>query len=112
MRGMEKGGAGLEIEVKIGVESLPEAHRRLATLPATLTDARQFEDNDIFDLPDGRLAAEKSLLRLRVVGSTGTVTFKSIVVGGAWDGVRAKVRAEVQTSVGTPEAMREILLKL
>ena len=112
MRGMEQGGSSLEIEVKLRVESLHEAHRRLAALPATLTDGRQFEDNDIFDLPDGRLAAARSLLRLRVVGSTGMVTFKSVVEGQDWDNVRAKVRAEVQTPVGAPEAMRGIFLKL
>jgi len=109
---METGGSGLEVEVKLGVASLPEAHRRLAALPATLTDERQFEDNDIFDLPDGRLSAARSLLRLRVVGDGGMVTFKSIVEGPGWDTVRAKVRAEVQTAVGTPEAMRDIFLRL
>jgi adenylate cyclase class 2 len=112
MRGMEQAGSGLEIEVKLGVASLPEAHRRLAALPATLTEGRQFEDNDIFDLPDGRLAAAKSLLRLRLVGSAGMVTFKSLVEGTDWDDVRVKVRAEVQTPVGAPEAMRNILLRL
>jgi adenylate cyclase class 2 len=105
---MEAEGSALEVEIKLYVGSLEEAAARLARLGATLEEDRRFEDNDVFDTPDGRLAREDSLLRLRVVGGRGTMTHKMKVATE----MRAKVREEVQTSVGAPDALREILFKV
>jgi len=112
MRGMETGGSAIEIEVKLAAASKEEAVGRLARLGATLAQDRCFEDNEIFDMPDGRLESSDRMLRLRVSGASGIVTFKSKVEIDQTRMVRAKVRAEVQTAVETPAAMRDILLML
>ena len=105
---MEGEGSSLEIEVKLRAGSADEALERLARLPATLDQGRLFEDNDVFDTPDGRLKRAECLLRLRVVDTRGILTFKEKVETA----MRAKVRTEVQTAVGSPEAIRGILTKL
>ena len=105
---MESDGIGLEIEVKLQTRSVDEARARLARLPAAPEQERRFEDNEVFDTPDRRLMASESLLRLRRVDAHGIVTYKERIETG----MRAKVRAEIQTVVGSPDAMREILLKL
>ena len=112
MRGMETGGSAIEIEVKLAAACREEAVSRLARLGATLAQDRCFEDNEIFDMPDGRLESSDRMLRLRVSGASGIVTFKSKVEIDQTRMVRAKVRAEVQTAVETPAAMRDILLML
>jgi adenylate cyclase class 2 len=104
MTGMEVDGSSIEIEVKLSVASAHEASGRLALLPAQARDGRRFEDNDIYDTPDRALSGRHSLLRLRVVEGRGLVTFKERVESD----LRAKVRAEVQTAVTSPEAMRRI----
>ncbi|HEY3176349.1 MAG TPA: class IV adenylate cyclase [Candidatus Polarisedimenticolia bacterium] len=108
MNGVEADGTTLEIEVKVRAPSVDEALRRLAHLPALARDTRRFEDNDIYDTPDRALSGRHHLLRLRVVEGRGTVTFKQRVESD----LRAKVRAEAQTGVTSPEATREILRSL
>jgi adenylate cyclase class 2 len=108
MTGMDVDGSSLEIEVKLSVASADEASRRLALLPAQARDARRFEDNDIYDTPDRALSGRHSLLRLRVVEGRGVVTFKQKVESD----LKAKVRAEVQTAVTSPDAMRRIFESL
>jgi adenylate cyclase, class 2 len=109
---MDTDGSGLEIEVKLALGSPAEAKERLGRLPAVLEDERRFEDNEVFDTPDGRLKRAGSMLRLRIVERdgrmSGVVTFKERVETG----MRAKVRAEVQTMVASPVATREIISKL
>ncbi len=108
MDGVEKDGAALEIEVKIRVTDTREARDRLARLPAILREPRAHEDNDVYDTPDRALSARRDLLRLRVAAGRAILTFKRKVDAD----FKAKVRQEIQTSVTTPSAMREILRAL
>ncbi|HKY32738.1 MAG TPA: class IV adenylate cyclase [Candidatus Polarisedimenticolia bacterium] len=105
---MDSSGAGIEIEIKLRFASLEEGLSRLAMLPAGLEDVRRLERNEVFDDQAGTLAGEGRLLRLRVAGERASLTFKERVPSD----LRAKVRAEWQTMVESPEAARAILLKL
>ncbi len=99
---------GLEVEVKLRAGGAGEALERLRRLRADLVEPRAFEDNDVYDTPGGRLRGEGSLLRLRIVGGRGLLTFKEKVVSD----LRAKVRREVQTAIESPDAARAILGRL
>ncbi len=98
---------GIECEIKLRVDSVQEGIDRIGRLPAQLERASRFEDNEIFDTAERRLAAAGCLLRLRVVDGRGLVTFKEPVTSA----LHAKVRAEVESEVGDPGAIRAIFLK-
>jgi len=98
----------LEVEVKLRVIDEEDAMTRLSRLPATLVERRGFEDNEILDTADGALKAAGRLLRLRVTPERSLLTFKEKVASD----LHAKVRSEVETEVGSPEAVRLMLLKL
>lgn len=105
---MEMEGEGLEIEVKLRGETMETTIARLARLPARQQAGRAFESNDVFDTPEGALRAAGRLLRLRIVAGRGILTWKEEVASV----IQAKVRCELQTSLGSPEAARAILTKL
>jgi adenylate cyclase, class 2 len=105
---MDGSGVGLEIEVKLRAIGREDATSRLARLPALLEEERRFEDNDVYDLPDGRLAKSESLLRLRVVETRAILTFKEKVSSD----LNAKVRSEAQSQVASADAIRIIFDKL
>ncbi len=98
----------LEIEVKLSLRDEKDAQSRLARLPASLVEPRGFERNEIYDTADGALRAAGRLLRLRVTPERSLITFKEKVETD----LRAKVRSEVETEVGSPEATRLILTGL
>ncbi len=100
--------SGLEVEVKLSLSTREEAINRLEGLHAAREGERHFEDNDIYDTPDGILKRGEKMLRLRVAAGEVLVTYKERV----HTDLRAKVRREVQTSVGSAEAMREIFSRL
>ncbi|MEK7414550.1 MAG: CYTH domain-containing protein, partial [Planctomycetota bacterium] len=62
--------------MKLRVGSAAEASALLERLPATPEEARAFEDNDIYDTPDGAFFLAHRLLRLRTVGDRGLITYK------------------------------------
>ena len=98
----------LEIEVKLRVASIDRARALLARLPAVLSRERSFEDNAVYDLADGSLRRQECLLRLRDTDGEGTLTWKEKVPTQ----LRAKVRAEVESRITSPDALRTILGKL
>jgi adenylate cyclase class 2 len=98
----------LEIEVKLRLPSRDEAVTRLGRLGAEPRDDRHFEDNEIFDTESRALGREGSLLRLRITGGNGVITFKEKVETD----LNAKVRRETETAVSDPGAVRSILRKL
>lgn len=108
MTAMEQSGSTIEIEVKLRVGSAAEASSLLARLPASRKEDRAFEHNEIFDTPAGALFTAHRLLRLRTVGDRGMITYKEPVQTD----LRAKVRAEIQTGVTSPDAARAILGRL
>ncbi|MGH9867262.1 MAG: class IV adenylate cyclase [Candidatus Polarisedimenticolia bacterium] len=100
-------GTKVEVEIKLAFGSVDEALGVLARLPAALEQERRFEHNDVFDTPDGSLARARRLLRLREVGGRGVLTWKEPVAGDP--GV--KVRKEIESDLGDPQAVREILTR-
>lgn len=105
---MDAGGTRVEIEIKLRVASVQEGLDRIARLPAELSEAPRFEDNEVYDTPAGDLATAGSLLRLRVVGGRGTVTLKEKVASA----LRAKVRSETETAVDAPDAIRAVFARV
>jgi adenylate cyclase class 2 len=105
---VESSGSRVEVEIKLRFGSIEEALARLARLPSSPSEERRFERNDIYDTADGALARAGRLLRVRQVGDHGTLTFKEPVPGAA---ARAKVRAEIESGIDSPEALRTILEK-
>ena len=100
---------GHEIEVKLrceGVEPLAQSGIKLE-----LEAARHFEDNWLLDTPDRRLAERASVLRVRSVGGSGTLTYKEKAAPDA-PASQFKVRVEVETPVGDPERAVEIFERL
>jgi len=98
----------LEIEVKLSLVDEEDARTRLSRLPASLVEPRGFERNEIYDTADGAFRAAGRLIRLRVTAQRSVVTFKEKVESD----LRAKVRSEVETEVGSPEATRLIFAAL
>jgi adenylate cyclase class 2 len=104
---MESSGSRIEVEIKLPFGSVEEALARLERLPSRPAEERRFERNDIYDTPDGALARSGRLLRVRQVGQGGTLTYKEPVASR----LKAKVRAEVESAVESPESLRTILEK-
>jgi len=65
-----------EMEVKYFVKDLADIEKKLKELNAPLLSERTYELNYRFDTPDGKLAQQMQVLRLRQYRST-TLTFKS-----------------------------------
>jgi adenylate cyclase, class 2 len=95
----------VETEAKIRVASLPAVKRKIRARGGRLLSARAFEANTLFDLPQGDLRASGRSFRVRRYGSKGSVTLKGVarVFGGV------KSREELETHVGSPEVLSEIL---
>src|SRR5271169_633573 len=92
-----------EIEIKLALHDPRGIHRRLAELGFRRASRRSFEQNTLFDFPDGRLRNADSLLRLRLEGKRSRLTFK----GPRANHDRFKTRLEIETQVNDgPEAGR------
>jgi len=88
-----------EIEVKLRLNSIESLHRSGLTLE--LETERHFEDNWLFDTPDGRLGRELSVLRVRIAGMGGSMTYKAKA-----DDVQTKFkrRTEIETRLDDPHS--------
>jgi adenylate cyclase class 2 len=97
-----------EVEIKLRVERLPDVAPRLASIGARLSQAREFEDNQLYDFPDFSLKTRGAMLRVRIQDRGSTVTYKEAprVEGGA------KVRDEMEVSVSSGETLAAIVSKL
>ena len=65
-----------EVEVKLPCEDLDRARGRLRDLGADVLKPLHFESNDLYDDPEGGLAASGRALRLRRAGDTALLTYK------------------------------------
>ena len=74
----------------------------------TLRTPRTFEDNWLWDTPDGRLRQRHELLRLRRFGRRVTLTWKGPVAGAS----HYKVREEWEVGVEDLTVMQRILERL
>ena len=96
-----------EIEVKVRVGDAEEISRRIEAAGGSLVVPRTFEDNRLYDLPDGALGRAGGLLRLREAGGRAVLTGKG--PAGAAAGARYKVRTEEESVVPSAEAMASVL---
>ncbi len=94
----------IETEVKIRLTDIPDFRRRLASLDPMPLSERHFEDNFVFDFPDGRLRSQGCLLRVRKTEGKDTVTFK----GPPLPSQRFKSREELETQVESAEELLQI----
>jgi adenylate cyclase, class 2 len=105
---VDSSGSRIEVEVKLRFAGVDEALERLGRLPSVPAEPRRFERNEVYDAPDGSLSREGRLLRLREVDGNGLLTYKEPAPGSR----KAKVRAEVESGVTSPESLRAILAKI
>jgi adenylate cyclase class 2 len=94
----------VETEIKLPVKDLAEIRLRVERAGFTVAKPRVFEANDLYDTPDQRFRSSDEILRVRQVGDSGVITFKAKGTAG-----RHKSRAEIETGLDDPTAMRAIL---
>lgn len=100
-------GSKREVEIKLSLPSAAHGRRLLRQAGFRVSRRRVYEDNRVFDTPQGQLRSSSLLLRLRVAGSVATLTFKGPPSKGKY-----KSRLESETPVSDPAACREILHRL
>lgn len=98
--------ATIEIEVKLAVTDRDDMARRLLETGAVSVAAREFEDNWLFDHPDGRLKEHKVMVRLRQSGERAWLTLKEETEADPEGDY--KVRRETETSVEDGNALRAV----
>jgi adenylate cyclase class 2 len=97
-----------EVEVKLPCADLDRVRGKLQNLGATVLKPLHFEANDLYDDPEGRLAASGRALRLRRAGDAALLTYK----GPARFAGGVKTREERETRVSDPEETEAILIAL
>jgi adenylate cyclase, class 2 len=127
----QRKSTGEEIEVKLRVSDRRALLGQLARQKARLERARVHEMNTLYDTPEGTLARNGQLLRIRVerpAGKAGNgarsprratgagsalLTYKGPQRGGGREGgpvrQRYKVREEREVRIGDPEALASVL---
>src|SRR5438876_35702 len=93
----------IETEIKLRVDDLEGLRRRLESLRGVLRAARHFEDNYVFDFPDGSTRSRGCLVRIRNAGPKWLLTYK----GPALEAGPFKTREELETELGDGRAALE-----
>ena len=96
---------GSEVEIKLPAPDVDALRVRIRDGGARPVTPRHFESNDLYDDPDGSVAARGCVLRLRRTPAGATLTFK----GPARFAGGVKTREERETIVSDPEALDRIL---
>jgi adenylate cyclase, class 2 len=97
----------VETEVKIRVPDLAAVEDRLKAAGFLLHVPRAFEANTLYDTPGQSLRMAGCILRLREVAGRHLLTFKGQEKNGPY-----KSREEVETTLGSFEAMHTVLAHL
>src|SRR5690242_1654327 len=97
-----------EIEVKIQVSDVPALRVRLKQLGFVRMHARALEDNLLFDTPDRKLRAVRSVLRLRRYQGEWLVTYK----GTPEPDPHYKSRLELESHLDNPQSVHAIFAVL
>ena len=98
----------IETEIKLRVDDLEGLRRRLESLRGVLRAARHFEDNYVFDFPDGSTRSRGCLVRIRNAGPKWLLTYK----GPALEAGPFKTREELETELGDGRAALEFLCRI
>jgi adenylate cyclase class 2 len=98
---------GVETEVKIRLAETASAKRLLKEAKFVVSVPRRFESNVVYDTTDLKLKAAQMLLRLRRVGAESIITWKGPTMAGPH-----KSRPELETRIGSPEALDGIFRAL
>lgn len=96
-----------ETEVKIRLLDRTSILNHLQRSAFTVSVPRNLESNTLYDTRDHGLGEQGMLLRLRQIGDKGVMTWK-----GRGDPGRYKSRPELETSIGSVEALGQILGQL
>ena len=97
-----------EIEIKLRIENRTRLITDLERVGARILHEREFEDNQLYDFPDGTLRGGGAMLRLRTLSQGALLTYKESprVEGGA------KVRDEIEVSISEGPPLAVILGRL
>lgn len=96
-----------ETEVKIRIPNRAASLEAFRRAGLTVSVPRQFEANTLYDTPDHSLHRREMILRLRQLGEKAVITWK-----GRGDPGPYKSRPELETSVGSVDAMHQIFFRL
>lgn len=99
--------AFIEQEIKLSFNSVKEARTAVLAVGAILNHPRQFQDDRLFDWPDGRLEKGHCTLRVRDYGNTAYLTFKGPPLAK-----KIKAREELETSVTNSSLLILLLERL
>lgn len=97
----------IETEIKLRLPDAASAHALLEKAGFTISTARVFEVNQVYDTPDSQIRNRGELLRLRLAGSRSVLTWKGQAVTG-----RHKSRPETEVEVSNFDSMDEIFRAL
>jgi adenylate cyclase class 2 len=103
--------SAVETEVKFRVEDLQDLEQRIRTLGFQVITPRTFECNTLYDMPDRRLRARQSILRIRRYGDRWLLTHKCVPADHD-PAARHKRRVETETEVSDGEALGVIFTQL
>jgi adenylate cyclase, class 2 len=100
----------LEIEIKLRVSLEPEVRERIAAAGGRLLHDREFEDNRVFDFPDGRLLHRGEMLRIRILERGVILTFKG--PGRVENGKKAREETESLLAPSEAGAITQIIERI
>jgi adenylate cyclase class 2 len=103
-------GTPLETEVKVRCGDVAALRAARPELGWAVVRPRHFEDNFVFELPEGALERRGSILRMRIADGRATLTYKGLVPESETSAL--KVREELETDVERPEVLAEIFERL
>jgi adenylate cyclase, class 2 len=104
---VEPSGQHIENEIKLRVADGAAIEELLRARGFRLIHPREFEANEVFDTPEGRLRSRGELIRLRTLGPVAVLTFKAPELPG-----RHKRREELETRIDDPGVLRGIFERL
>jgi len=96
--------SGRETEIKLPLEGPAHGRRLLRRAGFRVVARRTFEDNVVFDTPQGSLRAKGALVRLRRVRRRAILTYKGPAAPG-----KHKSRPELELEVSSGPALQAIL---
>jgi adenylate cyclase class 2 len=97
----------LEREVKLRFADARDARAAVLECGAAPYRPRRLQQDALLDTPDGMLRAQRSALRIRQESGGALLTFKGPVQASAM-----KVREEIETEAGNPDALLAVLERL